>query len=105
MIMTSTIVGNRGGVLFVTATQTDAGSDSTPAIYTLPNHTFRSLGPAGIMVITTSAATESAVTGINIVVNNQTLALTSATGEAITSLPQGKILVAFNKISNTLNQI
>lgn len=103
--MMGTIVGNRGGVPFVYASLTDAGSSSTPAIYTLPNHTFRSLGTAGLMVLVTSAATEATVTGINIVVNDQTLALTDSTGEAITTLPQGKILVAFNKNLNSLNQL
>ena len=103
--MIGAIVGNRGGVLFVNATQTDAGSATTPAIYTLPNHTFRSLGPAGLMVLNVTAASDATVTGVNIVVNQQTLALTDASGNALTTLPAGKILVAFSKVSNTLNQL
>lgn len=106
MIMNnSTIIGNRGGVPFVTATQTDAGSTTTPAIYTLPNHTFRNLGIAGLMIITIPAASATTVTGINIVVNNQTLALTNATNEVITSLSAGDILVAFNKVNNTIKEL
>lgn len=99
------IIGNRGGVPFVSATQTDAGSSTTPAIYTLPNHTFRNLGVAGLMVITIPTASASTVTGVNAVVNNQTLALTTSTGTAITTLAAGDILVAFNKINNTLREI
>ena len=103
--MNNTIVGNRGGVLFVTATQTDAGSTTTPAIYTLPNHTFRNLGAAGLMIITIPTASAATVTGINIVVNNQTLSLISSTNEAITTLSVGDILVAFNKVNNTIKQV
>ena len=106
MIMNnSTIIGNRGGVPLVTATQTDAGSSTTPAIYTLPNHTFRNLGVAGLMIITIPTASADTVTGINIVVNNQTLALTTATNAAITTLAVGDILVAFNKITNTIKEV
>ena len=103
--MNNTIVGNRGGVPFVTATQTDAGSTTTPAIYTLPNHTFRNLGAAGLMIITIPTASAATVTGINIVVNNQTLSLISSTNEAITTLSVGDILVAFNKVNNTIKQV
>ena len=101
----STIIGNRGGVPFVTATQTDAGSTTTPAIYTLPNHTFKNLGVAGLMIITIPTASAATVTGINIVVNNQTLALISSTNVAITTLSAGDILVAFNKVTNTIKEI
>lgn len=101
----STIIGNRGGVPFVTATQTDAGSTTTPAIYTLPNHTFRNLGIAGLMIITIPTASAATVTGINIVVNNQTLTLTSSTNAAITTLAAGDILVAFNKVTNTIKEV
>lgn len=103
--MNNTIVGNRGGVPFVTATQTDAGSTTTPAIYTLPNHTFRNLGAAGLMIITIPTASATTVTGINIVVNNQTLSLISSINEAITTLSVGDILVAFNKVNNTIKQV
>lgn len=103
--MNNTIIGNRGGVPFVTATQTDAGSSTTPAIYTLPNHTFRNLGVAGLMIITIPTASADTVTGVNIVVNNQTLALTNATNTAITTLPVGDILVAFNKVNNTIKEV
>ncbi len=105
MIMNNTIVGNKGGVPFVTATQADAGNTTTPAIYTLPNHTFRNLGAAGLMIITIPTASAATVTGINIVVNNQTLSLTSSTNEAITTLSVGDILVAFNKVNNTIKQV
>lgn len=106
MIMNnSTIIGNRGGVPFVTATLTDAGSSSAPAIYTLPNHTFRNLGIAGLMIITIPTSSASTVTGVNVVVNNQTLSLTNSSGEALTSIASGDILVAFNKVSNTIKEV
>lgn len=100
--MNGNIIGNRGGVVYTTATQTDAGSTTTNAVYTLPNHTFRFLGAAGLMVLTISTASAATVTGATISVNNQTLALTDNTGTALTTLAVGDYLVSFNKVNNTL---
>ncbi len=98
------IIGNRGGVVYTTATLTTAGSSSANAVYTLPNHTFRFLGPAGLMVVTIPTASGT-VTGITVSVNNQTLSLTDNTGTAITSLTEGEHLWTFNKSTNTIKAL
>lgn len=98
------IIGNRGGVVYTTATLTTTGSSSANAVYTLPNHTFRFLGPAGLMVVTISTASGT-VTGITISVNNQTLTLTDNTGTAITNLTVGEHLWTFNKTTNTIKAL
>ncbi len=98
------IIGNRGGVVYTTATLTTAGSSSANAVYTLPNHTFRFLGPAGLIVVTIPTASGT-VTGVTISVNNQSLTLTDNTGAAITSLVAGEHLWTFNKASNTIKTL
>ena len=95
------IIGNRGGVIYTTATLSTAGSSSANAVYTLPNHTFRFLGPAGLIVVTVPTASGT-VTGITVSVNNQTLTLTDNTDTAITSLVAGEHLWTFNKTKNTI---
>ena len=50
-------IGNRGGIPLVAATQTTAGSATANAVFSMPNHTFRAMGVAGIMVINFNAAT------------------------------------------------
>lgn len=100
----SNIIGNRGGVVYTTATLATAGSSSTNATYTLPNHTFRFLGQAGLMVVNVSTASGT-VTGITISVNDQTLTLTDNTSAAITSLTVGEHLWTFNKSANTIKQL
>lgn len=101
----SNIIGNRGGIVYTTATQTDAGSTTTNAVYTLPNHTFRFLGPAGLMIVNIPTVTASTVTGVSFSVNNQTLALTDNTGAALTTLAAAEYLVSFNKTANTLKTL
>ena len=96
------LIGNRGGIPYVTATQTSAGSTTTNAVYTLPNHTFRFLGWVGLIVLTIHTASDTTVTGITISVNDQTLTLTDNEGNAITTLAAGDYLVSFNKTTNTL---
>ncbi len=98
------IIGNRGGVIYTTATLTTAGSASANAVYTLPNHTFRFLGTAGLMVVTISTDSGT-VTGVTISVNNQILSLTDNTGAAITSLTAGEHLWTFNKAANTIKSL
>lgn len=98
------IIGNRGGIPFVTATQTDAGSATTNAIYVLPNHVFRFLGPVGIMILHINDAVTTA-TGITIQVNDQSLQLTSNTGTALTSLSAQDYPIIFNKFTNTLKTL
>ena len=98
------IIGNRGGIVYTTATLTTAGSSSANAVYTLPNHTFRFLGPAGLIVVTIPTASGT-VTGVTINVNNQSLTLTDNTEAAITSLTAGEHLWSFNKTTNTIKAL
>jgi hypothetical protein len=97
-------IGNRGGIPLVAATQTTAGSASADAVFSLPNHTFRTIGNAGIIVINFSAATTIA-TGFKLEVNNVTLPLLDATGAALTALTAGLHIVVFDKLNNKLQLI
>ena len=87
-------IGNRGGIPLVAATQTTAGSATANAVFSMPNHTFRAMGVAGIMVINFSAATTTA-TGFEIMVNNNTL----------TALTAGLHIIVFDKQNNKLQLI
>ena len=97
-------IGNRGGIPLVAATQTTAGSSSANAIFSMPNHTFRVMGVAGIMVVNFNAATTTA-TGFEITVNNISLPLLSSNGEALTSLTEGLHIIVFDKQNNKLQLI
>lgn len=95
-------IGNRGGIPFVTATQTDAGSTTTNAVYSLPNHVFRFLGNVGLIIVNVPTATATTVTGITVTCNSQDLSLLTNTSTTPTSLSVGDYLVEFNKVNNTL---
>lgn len=95
------IIGNRGGIVYTIATQTDAGSSTTNAIYTLPDHTFRFLGQAGLMLVSVNTKAED-VKGVTIQVNGQTLNATDNYGNEITEVPIGEHLLSFNKANNTI---
>lgn len=96
-------IGNRGGIVYTTATQTVSGGSSADAVYTLPNHIFRFLGPIGLMVVTFPTPGETTVTGVDIQVNSQTVSLTDNAGVTLTTAPTvGDHLLFFNKIQNTL---
>jgi hypothetical protein len=95
-------IGNRGGIPFVTATQTDAGSTTTNAVYSLPNHVFRFLGNVGLIIVNVPTATATTVTGITVTCNSQDLSLLTNTNTTPTSLSVGDYLVEFNKVNNTL---
>lgn len=97
-------IGNRGGIPLVAATQTTAGSATANAIFSMPNHTFRVMGIAGIMVVNFNAATTTA-TGFEMMVNNVTLPLLAANGEALTSLTEGLHIIVFDKQNNKLQLI
>jgi len=97
-------IGNRGGIPLVAATQTTAGSATANAIFSMPNHTFRVMGIAGIMVVNFNAATTTA-TGFEMMVNNVTLPLLAANGEALTSLTAGLHIIVFDKQNNKLQLI
>ena len=100
------LIGNRGGIPIVTATQTDAGSDSTNAVYSIPNHTFRFVGQAGLVVINLSAATAATITGLTFNSNSSNQIVTSAQDEAITTtVTAGQHIFLFNKSSNKLQLI
>lgn len=85
-------IGNRGGIPLVAATQTTAGSATANAVFSMPNHTFRAMGAAGIMVINFNAATTTA-TGFEIMVNNNTLPLLASDGDPLTALTAGLQLI------------
>ena len=97
-------IGNRGGIPLVAATQTTAGSATANAVFSMPNHTFRVMGVAGIMVINFNAATTTA-TGFEMIVNNVTLSLLASNGEALTTLTAGLHIVVFDKQNNKLQLI
>lgn len=97
-------IGNRGGIPLVAATQTTAGSATANAIFSMPNHTFRTMGVAGIMVINFNAATTTA-TGFEMTVNNTNLPLLASNGEALTALAEGLHIVVFDKQNNKLQLI
>lgn len=97
-------IGNRGGIPLVAATQTTAGSASANAVFSMPNHTFRIMGVAGIMVVNFNAATTTA-TGFEITVNNINLPLLASNGEALTSLTAGLHIIVFDKQNNKLQLI
>lgn len=97
-------IGNRGGIPLVAATQTTAGSASANAVFSMPNHTFRVMGVAGIMVVNFNAATTTA-TGFEITVNNINLPLLGSNGEALTSLTGGLHIIVFDKQNNKLQLI
>lgn len=95
------LIGNRGGIPFVVATQKSSGDASTNAIYTLPNHIFRFLGPVGVIIVTIKNAA-SDVLGVTVQVNDQSLTLTKNNGEAVTNVEIADYAIVFNKINNTL---
>lgn len=97
-------IGNRGGIPLSNATQTDAGSSTTNAIYEMPNHVFRFVGLRGIIIVNFNAAVTTA-TGVTISVNDSTLPMTSNNDEAITALTAGIHILLFDKPSNKLQLI
>jgi len=103
-MITNEFIGNRGGIPIGNATQSSAGSSTTDAAYTMPNHTFRFVGLRGLIVVNFSAAVTTA-TGINITVNDSSLALTSNNDEAVTALTAGIHILLFDKPSNKLQLI
>lgn len=72
--------------------------------FTIPNHTFRAMGVAGIMVINFNAATTTA-TGFDIMVNNNTLPLLASDGDPLTALTAGLHIIVFDKQNNKLQLI
>ena len=98
-------IGNRGGIPIITATQSNAGSTTTNAVYSFPNHVFRFVSNKGIMIGDFSAASDTTVTGVSIVSNSITLPLLNSTNEALTTLTAGLHILLFNKDSNSLNLV
>lgn len=97
-------IGNRGGIPIVEASQSNAGSATTNAIYVLPPHVF-GRGCKGIMVVNFLGATAAAVTGVTLSVNGSTREILSATGEPLTTLATGYHIIVFDKPNNKLNII
>ncbi len=104
MITGNEYIGNRGGIPLVAATQTTAGSSTTNAVFSMPNHTFRAVGNAGIVIVNFNAATTTA-TGITLQVNNTTLPLLNSEGDSLTSLTAGLHILVFDKLNNKLQLI
>lgn len=98
------IEASGGGIPLVAATQTTAGSATANAVFSMPNHTFRVMGVAGIMVINFNAATTTA-TGFEIMVNNVSLPLLASNGESLTALTEGLHIIVFDKQNNKLQLI
>lgn len=96
-------IGNRGGIPYVAATQLSEGSASANAVYVLPNHVFRFLGQAGLVVVYIPTASATTVSGVDLQVNSQVMPLTSNAGAALTTISAGMHLLSFNKQNNTLN--
>ena len=88
-------IGNRGGIPLVATAN---------AVFSMPNHTFRAMSIAGIMVINFNAATTTA-TGFEMMVNNVTLPLLNSSGAALTSLTEGLHIVVFDKQNNKLQLV
>ena len=97
-------IGNRGGIPLSNATQTDAGSSTTNAIYEMPNHVFRFVGLRGIIIVNFNAAVTTA-TGVTISINGSVLPMTSNNDEAVTALTAGIHILLFDKPSNKLQLI
>lgn len=97
-------IGNRGGIPLSNATQTDAGSSTTNAIYEMPNHVFRFVGLRGIIIVNFNAAVTTA-TDVTISVNGSVLPMTSNNDEAVTALTAGIHILLFDKPSNKLQLI
>lgn len=104
MITGNEYIGNRGGIPLVAATQTTAGSSTTNAVFSMPNHTFRAVGNAGIVIVNFNAATTTA-TGITLQVNNTTLPLLNSEGDSLTTLTAGLHILVFDKLNNKLQLI
>lgn len=103
-MISSEYIGNRGGIPLINATQTDAGSSTTNAAFSLPNHTFRNVGLRGLIVVDFNAAITTA-TGIVATVNNDNLAITSSQDDPLTTLTAGLHILLFDKPSNKLQLI
>ena len=104
MALNNEFIGNRGGIPLVAATQTTAGSTTANAVFSMPNHAFRAMGVAGIMVINFNAATATA-TGFEIMVNNIALPLLASNGEALTALTAGLHIIVFHIQKNKLQLV
>lgn len=98
-------VGNRGGIPFANATQSDAGSATTNAVYSLPCHVFASRSCKNVILVNFLSATAATVTGVTIAVNGSTRPLLDAVGNPVTTLTAGYHWIVFDKANNTLNLV
>lgn len=104
MIVVTEAIGNRGGIPFVNATQESAGSATSNAAFSLPNHTFRNVGGIGLIIINFNAAVTTS-TGINVIVNDSSLALLNSEADALTTITAGLHILLFDKKVNKLQLI
>ena len=97
-------IGNRGGIPIVEASQSNAGSTTTDAIYVLPNHVFGK-GCKGIIIVNFLGASATAVTGVMLSVNGSSRELLNRTDEPVTTIGAGYHIIVFDKPNNKLNLI
>lgn len=98
-------VGNRGGIPIVDAIQSDAGSATTNAVYSLPNHVFASRCNRLVVLVNFLSATTAAVTGVTISVNGSTRPLTNGDATPVTTLAAGWHWIVVDKSNNTINLV
>uniref|UniRef100_A0AAU8MIN8 Capsid protein n=1 Tax=Geladintestivirus 2 TaxID=3233134 RepID=A0AAU8MIN8_9CAUD len=104
MEMLNEYIGNRGGIPIVEASQSNAGSATTNAIYVLPPHVF-GRGCKGMMIVNFLGASDATVTGVTISVNGSSRELLSSTDTTLTTITTGFHIIVFDKTNNKLNLI
>ena len=98
-------VGNRGGIPIVDATQSNAGSATTNAVYSLPSHVFASRSNRNAVLVNFLSATAATVTGVTISVNGSTRPLTNGDGTPVPTLTAGWHWIVVDKANNTINLV
>lgn len=98
-------VGNRGGIPIVDATQSNAGSATTNAVYSLPCHVFAGRSCRNAVLVNFLSATAAAVTGVTLSVNGSTRPLLNGDGTPITTLAAGWRWIVVDKANNTINLV
>lgn len=98
-------VGNRGGIPIVDATQSNAGSATTNAVYSLPCHVFASRSCRNTVLVNFLSATAATVTGITLSVNGSTRPLLNGDGTPVTTLAAGWRWIVVDRANNTINLV
>lgn len=98
-------IGNRGGIPIVEATQSNAGSATTNAVYSLPCHVFASRCARLAVLVNFLSATAATVTGVTLSVNGSTRPLLNGDGTPVTTLAAGWRWIVVDKANNTINLV